>query len=55
MIESLGGHIASSISRSTDYLVTGEDPGSKLRKAETLGVKTISYDELLKIIGERGR
>ncbi len=55
MIESLGGHAASSISRSTDYLVAGEDPGSKLQKAEALGVKTISYDELLKIIGERDR
>ena len=54
MIESLGGHVASSISRSTDYLVAGEDPGSKLQKAEALGVKTISYDELLKMIGEKG-
>lgn len=50
LIESLGGHASSSVSKSTDYLVVGEDPGSKLQKAEALGVKTISYNELLKII-----
>lgn len=55
MIESLGGHASSSLSKSTDYLIVGEEPGSKLQKAETLGVKRISYDELLKIIGRKGR
>jgi DNA ligase (NAD+) len=55
MIESLGGHASSSISKSTDYLIVGEEPGSKLQKAEALGVKRISYDELLKIIGVKGR
>jgi DNA ligase (NAD+) len=54
MIESLGGHASSSISKSTDYLIVGEEPGSKLQKAEALGVKRISYDELLKIIGRKG-
>src|SRR4030066_1469919 len=53
MIESLGGHASSSISKSTDYLIVGEEPGSKLQKAEALGVKRISYDELLKIIGRK--
>jgi DNA ligase (NAD+) len=38
---------------STDYLIVGEEPGSKLQKAEALGVKRISYDELLKIIGRK--
>jgi DNA ligase (NAD+) len=55
MIESLGGHASSSISKSTDYLIVGEEPGSKLQKAEALGVKRISYDELLKLIGGKGR
>jgi len=53
MIESLGGHASSSISKSTDYLIVGEEPGSKLQKAEALGVKRISYDELLKLIGRK--
>jgi len=50
LIESLGGHASSSVSKSTDYLVAGEEPGSKLQKAKAFGVKTISYNELLKII-----
>ncbi len=50
MIESLGGHASSSVSKGTDYLVVGKDPGLKLQKAESFGVKKISYDELLGII-----
>lgn len=50
LIESYGGHTSYSISAKTDYLVLGEDPGSKLDKARKLGVKTVSYDELLKLI-----
>ncbi len=37
----------------TDYIVAGENPGTKLRKASTLGVKTVSFDKLLQIIKER--
>jgi DNA ligase (NAD+) len=50
LIESLGGHASSAVSKSTDYVIVGESPGSKLRKAQSLYVKTISYDEFLKII-----
>jgi DNA ligase (NAD+) len=50
LIGSLGGHPSSSVSKSTDYLVVGENPGSKLQKAQKFKVKTISYDEMLKII-----
>lgn len=53
LIESNGGHTSSSISSSTGYLVVGEDPGSKLQKAKTLGIKTISYDALLKLIEQK--
>lgn len=49
LIESMGGHASGSVSKKTDYLVVGEEPGSKLTKAGALGVKTISYEELLKM------
>lgn len=45
-IESMGGHAVGTVSKITDYLVAGEEAGSKLKKAEALKVKIISYDEL---------
>lgn len=53
LIEREGGHVASVISASTDYLLVGEEPGLKLEKAKSLGVKTITYDELIRIIDDR--
>ena len=55
MIEELGGHAASSVSKSTDYLIVGDEPGSKLDKAKSLGVKTVTYDEMLKVIKEKAK
>ena len=55
LVELNGGHAASSVSASTAYLIVGENPGSKLQKAASLKVKTITYDELLRIIEERSR
>jgi DNA ligase (NAD+) len=55
LIELEGGHVSSAISASTDYLVVGEEPGSKLEKAKSLGVKTITYDELMRIIDDHKR
>lgn len=50
LIESVGGKITSSISAKTDYLLVGEDAGSKLEKAKKLGIKQISEAELLAAI-----
>lgn len=45
-IESLGGKVSDSVSSKTSYLVVGEDAGSKLDKANDLGVKTVDEDAL---------
>jgi DNA ligase (NAD+) len=50
-IQAAGGKVAGSVSRKTDYLVAGTDAGSKLTKAESLGVKIIGEAELLQMIG----
>ncbi len=53
MIKDLGGTVSSSVSRKTDYLLAGEDPGSKLADARELGVKVIGEDEFLALIKAR--
>lgn len=49
-IRKLGGHPSSSVSKKTDFVVAGRDPGSKYKKAKKLGVKTISEQEFLSMI-----
>ena len=49
IILSLGGKTTSSVSKKTDYVVVGENPGSKYDKAVKLGVKILSEDEFKKI------
>lgn len=50
VIEQLGGKVTNTVSSKTDYLIVGENPGSKLEKARQLGVKTINEDEFEKLI-----
>ena len=49
-VESLGGKASSSVSKKTDYVVVGEDPGSKYEKAKSLGVKVLTEEDFLELI-----
>ena len=49
-IQEHGGKVVGSVSKNTDYLVLGENPGSKLDKAQKLGVKIISEVELRSLV-----
>lgn len=49
-IKSLGGKVASSVSKNTDYVVTGTDPGSKYNEAQKLGVKIIGEEEFFQLL-----
>jgi len=51
-IEQHGGKVTDSVSRNTSYLVLGEAPGSKLQKAQSLGVTMIGEEELIKLVGD---
>ncbi|HWC95323.1 MAG TPA: NAD-dependent DNA ligase LigA [Candidatus Sulfopaludibacter sp.] len=50
LIETSGGKVSGSISKKTDYLVAGDDAGSKLAKARELGVKVVNEEQLLELV-----
>ena len=52
IVEKYGGKSTNSISKKTDFLITGSNTGSKLKKAENLGVKILSEADFLKLIDE---
>ena len=47
-IDQYGGKVTSTVSKKTDYLLAGNDAGSKLEKAQVLGVVVLSEDDLIK-------
>jgi DNA ligase (NAD+) len=51
-VETVGGRVASSVSKKTSYVVVGRDPGSKLDQARTLGVTILTEQEFAALIGK---
>jgi DNA ligase (NAD+) len=54
-IKALGGITKDNVTRQTTYLVVGADPGSKLARAQALGIKQLTEPELLRLLEEKGR
>jgi DNA ligase (NAD+) len=55
LIEKNGGHASSAVSKSTTYLLAGDEPGTKLDKAKSLGVKIISYNDLVRMLEDHSK
>lgn len=53
-VRALGGKAASAVGKKTDYVVVGRDPGSKYDKARALGVKILTEEEFLDLLGKSG-
>jgi len=50
LLEKAGAKISSSVSKKTDFVIVGDNPGSKYQKALELGIKVLSEDEMLKML-----
>ena len=55
LIRDAGGSVASSVSKNTDFVLAGENAGSKLEKARELGIETLSEEKFLNLIGSKPR
>ncbi len=55
MIEDAGGKVSGSVSKKTDYVVAGDDAGSKLDKARELGVKVIDEEQMVELVSLKSR
>ena len=51
-LKKYGARVSDNLSKETDYLIVGENPGSKLEKAKKIGTKIISEEEVLQMINE---
>lgn len=54
LVQKLGGRVTDSVSRSVNYIVVGENPGSKYLKAQALGLKILNEEEFLNLLREKG-
>ncbi|RUM71901.1 MAG: DNA ligase (NAD(+)) LigA [Sulfurovum sp.] len=54
LLEHLGAHVTNSVSKKTDFVIYGEDPGSKYDKAKTLGVPLLNEEEFWKELAKEG-
>ena len=52
-IEAAGGKVSGSVSKKTNFVLAGEEAGSKLEKANELGVKVITEDQFRALLGSR--
>jgi len=54
LIENLGGKVVSSVSKNVDYVVVGENPGSKFEKAKNLGIAFLREEDLVRLLNDHG-
>jgi DNA ligase (NAD+) len=53
LVRDAGGNVTGSVSNNTDFLLAGEEAGSKLAKAKELGVKILTEQEFLELLGTK--